>query len=211
MNNPYLVVQDFEEAVAEYAGAPYAVAVESCTSALLLAMKYYKVDEVVLPNKTYVGVAHSVLHAGGKCLFKDYKWTGAYRLEPYPIIDSARRFKRNMYVPGTLYCNSFHWAKHIPIGRGGIILTDDKDAYEWLKRARLDGRTEGVSPKEDNFDIPGYHAYMTPELAARGLMFMNINKNKDFDDLPEDGYVDLSKFPMFNDYERPNYLNKDKQ
>jgi len=204
MQNPYSIVEAFEEVVAEYSGAKYAVAVESCTSALLLAMKYYKVDEVQLPNKTYVGVAHSVLHAGGKCVFADYKWTGTYQLVPYPIIDSARRFKRNMYIPGTLYCVSFHWAKHIPIGRGGMILTDDKKAYEWLKRARLDGRKEGVPPKEDTFDIPGYHVYMTPELAARGLVFMNINKNKDFEDLPEDGYADLSKYKMFQDYEYHN-------
>ena len=204
MENPYKVVEDFEEAVAEYAGAPYAVAVESCTSALLLAMKYYGVNEVVLPNRTYVGVAHSVLHAGGKCLFKDYKWTGTYRLEPYPIIDSARRFKRNMYVPGMLYCVSFHWAKHIPIGRGGVILTDNKEAVEWLKRARLDGRREGVPAEDDTFDIPGYHCYMTPELAARGLMFMSINKDKDFEDLPEEGYADLSKFNIFKNYEYPN-------
>ncbi len=195
--NPYKVVEDFEEAVAEYAGAPYAVAVDSCTSALLLAMKYCKVDKVYLPSRTYVGVAHSVLNAGGKCVFDDYEWKGAYYLEPYPIIDSARRFRRDMYVPGTLYCLSFHWAKHIPIGRGGVILTDSKKAVEWLKRARLDGRREGVSAKEDTFDIPGYHCYMTPELAVRGLMLMRINKNKYFEDIPETEYADLSKHKMF--------------
>ncbi len=205
--NPYQVVDDFEKAVAEYAGAKYAVAVESCTSALLLAMKYYRVDEVTLPNKTYVGVAHSVLHAGGKCVFSDYEWKGAYQLNPYPIIDSARRFHRDMYVPGTLYCLSFHWAKHIPIGRGGMILTDNKEAYEWLKRARLDGRKAGVPPKEDTFDVPGYHVYMIPELAARGLMFMSLNKNKDFEDLPEDNYADLSKLNIFKDYEYRHHVS----
>ena len=166
--NPYQVVKDFEQTVAEYAGAPYAVAVDSCTNALLLCCKYFKVETVYIPEKTYVGVAYSILHAGGKVVFEPHDWSGAYRLDPYPIIDSARRFKRNMYIPQTLYCLSFHWSKHIPIGRGGMILTDDEDAVKWLRQARFDGRTEGVSCKDDNFTVPGYHFYLTPELAARG-------------------------------------------
>jgi dTDP-4-amino-4,6-dideoxygalactose transaminase len=41
--NAFQVVRDFEKAVAEYTGAPYCVAVNSCTMALLLACKYLKV------------------------------------------------------------------------------------------------------------------------------------------------------------------------
>ena len=191
--NPYDTIKEFEGVVAKYAGAPYGIAVDSCTNALLLACKYFNAKEVHLPKKTYVGVAFSVLHAGGKIIFDDYKWEGIYQLKPYPIYDSARRFKQRMYIPKSLYCLSFHWAKHIPIGRGGMILCDNKKATEWLKRARFDGRTEGVPPKEDVFDIPGYHFYMTPEQAARGLMLMNYIRDKKFKDIPEYEYPDLSK------------------
>jgi len=194
---PFKIVEEFEKVVAEYAGAPYGVAVNSCTNALLLAMKYRNVKEVILPKKTYVGVAFSVLHAGGKIKFEDYEWKGAYQLKPYPIWDSARRFKKNMYIPGSLYCLSFHWAKHIPIGQGGMILCDTSNAVEWLKRARFDGRQEGVPPKEDKFDVPGYHCYMTPEQAARGLVFMSQLGNKRLKDIPEENYADLSQFPIF--------------
>lgn len=190
--NPYQIVKDFEQAVADYTGAPYAVAVDSCTNAILLCCKYYRVDTVRLPKKTYVGVAYSVIHAGGKIEFVDNKWQGAYQLEPYPIIDSARRFKRNMYVFGTLYCLSFHWSKHLPIGRGGMILTDDVEAAKWLRKARFDGRMEGVPCKEDTFDVPGFHFYITPEQAARGLMLMQSVKD-DNPDLPEENYPDLSE------------------
>ena len=194
--NPYKIVEEFEKAVAKYANAPYAVAVDSCTNALLLSCKYYNIKEVHLPKKTYIGVAFSVLHSGGKIVFDDYEWKGAYQLKPYPIWDSARRFKKNMYIPGTLYCLSFHWAKHIPIGRGGMILTDNSNAVRWLKKARFDGRTEGVSLKEDTFDVMGYHFYMTPEQAARGLVFMSlIGKNPK--DIPEHNYIDLSKLDIF--------------
>ena len=195
--NPYNIVEEFEKSVAQYAKAPYAVAVDSCTNALLLAMKYYNVKEVHLPKKTYVGVAYSVLHAGGKIIFDDYEWKGAYQLKPYPIWDSARRFKKKMYIPGTLYCLSFHWVKHIPIGRGGMILTDNLNAVEWLKKARFDGRTEGMAPTDDTFDAMGYHFYMTPEQAARGLVFMSMFKDKKFKDIPEENYADLSQFKIF--------------
>ena len=127
-SDAYQVVRNFEQAVADYAGAKYGVAVDSCTNAILLCCKYCEVETVVLPKKTYVGVAYSILHAGGKIEFVDDDWQGAYQLWPYPIIDSARRFKRGMYHdlgPYTLYCLSFHWSKHIPIGRGGMILTDN--------------------------------------------------------------------------------------
>ena len=55
-----------------------------------------------------------------------------------PIVDSATRFTKNMYINKTLTCLSFHHRKHLPIGRGGMILTDSKKLM-WLK-ARYDGR-----------------------------------------------------------------------
>lgn len=36
--NPFQVVKDFERALCEYTGAPYAVTTTSCTMALLLAV-----------------------------------------------------------------------------------------------------------------------------------------------------------------------------
>ena len=44
----------FEEEVAEYTGAPYAVAVDSCTNALFLCCKFFDVDEVTIPKETYL-------------------------------------------------------------------------------------------------------------------------------------------------------------
>ena len=192
---PYNIVERFEEKVAEYAGAKYGVAVDSCTNALLLCCKYLKVKTVILPCRTYVGVAFSVIHAGGNIKFRDYYWEGIYKLHPYPIIDSARRFTKGMYYPKTYYCVSFHWSKHLSIGRGGMILTDDNKAVEWFKRARFDGRREGVAPKDDDFQW-GIHAYMTPELAASGLIRMSFLPQHN-PDLPEYNYPDLSKYKIF--------------
>ena len=51
--HPFDTVRGFENALAEYSGSKYAVAVDSCTSALLLACAYLKVEEVTIPKRTY--------------------------------------------------------------------------------------------------------------------------------------------------------------
>jgi len=198
--HPYDIVDALEQRVAEYGGSKYAVAVDSCTNALLIALKYFKMKTglktAILPNRTYVGVAYSVINAGMNCEFIDHKWQGSYRIVQTSVIDSARRFKRGMYIPNTLYCLSAHWGKHLKIGRGGFILTDDFEAYETLKTMRFDGRTAKVDPDKDNFVNPSNHCYMLPEEAARGLMLMNYMPD-DNDDLSWDNYPDLSTFPIF--------------
>lgn len=198
--NPYDIVSELEKRVAEYAGSKYAVSCDSCTNALLLSFVYNKkrlgVNEIILPCYTYVGVAYAAKNAGLKIKFENYNWEGCYKIGNTNIIDSARRFRKGMYVPNTLYCLSAHWYKHLKIGRGGFICTDDKDAVEFFKRARFDGRRAGVSPKEDDFFEVGYHIYQLPEEAARGLMLMASIPDWN-PDLPWDGYADLSKFEVF--------------
>jgi hypothetical protein len=207
--NPWDVVAEFEQVVADYGGAPYGVAVDSCTNALLLCCKFCNVSVVEIPCFTYVGVPQSICNAGGSVRFLPYTWSGVYRLTPYPIYDSARRFRRNMVLdleytngyPGICYnyyyyCLSFHMTKHIPIGRGGMILTNDAEFQGWCKKARFDGRTERVPPREDSF-IRGWHMLMEPEQALRGLRLMTTVKDY-YDDLPWDDYTDLSKQGVFN-------------
>ena len=60
--------------------------------------------------------------------------------------------------------------KHINIGRGGMILLDDKNERDTIKM-RYDGRQiyEGVLHKDENVTEIGYHYYMTPESAKIGL------------------------------------------
>lgn len=197
MINPFTVVKQFEDALCEYTDAPYCVTTTSCTMALLLAMAYHKVDVVELPKYTYVGVAQSVLNAGGKIKFVDKEWTGWYQLNPYPIWDSARWISGGMYVgmKGQMVTLSFHWGKTLGIQQGGCILTDDAEAAAMLRRMRFDGRTEGVAPTDDKF-VRGYHAYMSPEIAALGVMRL-ASLPKRNSPLPNDPYPDLSKCEIF--------------
>jgi dTDP-4-amino-4,6-dideoxygalactose transaminase len=191
--SPYQVVSDFEAAIADFTGSPYGVAVDSCTSALLLCCAYLKVGEVRIPAHTYPSVPCSIIQAGGKVVFEDVAWEGIYQLKPYPIYDAAARLRRNMYLPKSFMCLSFHSKKHLPIGKGGMILTDDRDAMEWFKAARCSGR-HACPLMEDNFTILGWNCYMEPQNAARGLMLLSFLEDKP--DI-QDVYPDLSKYPIY--------------
>lgn len=186
----------FEEEVAHYTGAPYAVAVDSCTNALFLCCRALAVKTVTIPKRTYLSVPQSIIHAGGTVVFEDIKWEGVYQLKPYPIYDAAKRFTSGMYIPGTAMCLSFHIKKILKIGKGGMILTDDYNMVEWLKTARYEGRHE-VMYIQDSIDTLGWNMYMTPQQAAHGLALMQ-NVDLHNSDLGEgDGYRDLTEFTVF--------------
>jgi len=218
MKNPFSVVKDFEDAVAEYTGAPYCVAVNSCTNALFLCLiwvkkKYssYNLDQeddyyVTIPRYTYISVPMQCRLAGYYVRFRDEKWSGAYQLAQYPIWDSARRFTSGMFPrfkttimdsnDTQFVCTSHHWSKILGIQQGGCILHNNYEFDKWARRARFDGRTEGVAPKDDKFKELGWHMYMSPEIAAEGLVRLHhLPKNNP--DLPNDDYPDLSKLELF--------------
>lgn len=203
---PYDVTRKFESEVAAYAGAKYGVAVESGTAAIFLSLyrRWWErggIEEVEIPARTYPSVACSIIHWGGRPIFIQDGWLdgSVYVLKPLDIVDGALSFRRGMYRGG-LHCLSFHVKKLLPIGRGGMILTDDEETYRWLKKARFDGRDE-CDLNRDSFSMLGFNMYMTPEQAARGLQLFSIirNSTKDPADLvvSEQGYPDLSQYEVY--------------
>jgi len=202
-HNPYNIVKMFEEEVALYTGAQFAISVDSCTNAIFLCCKYLNVTEVTIPSKTYLSVPMSIINAGGNVVFdkspKTNHWLGLYQLKPYPIYDSAKRFTSNMFIKNSFMCLSFHIKKNLGIGKGGMILTDNQDAAEWFRKARYEGRNE-VYYKEDNIDTIGWNMYMTPQEAAHGLCLMqNYPEHKsDLDEI--NGYRDLTEFTIFKNH-----------
>jgi dTDP-4-amino-4,6-dideoxygalactose transaminase len=195
-HNPYKIVTMFEEEIAEYTGAPYAVALDNCTDALFLCCTYLNVGDVTIPKKTYLSVPQAVMASGGKVSFDDTEWQGLYQLKPYPIYDSARRFTSGMYIPNTFMCLSFHPKKILKMRKGGMILTDSKEAYDWFKKARHEGRDE-IPYTQDNIKFMGWNMYMTPPDAADGLWLMSsIPKHNE--DTIED-YPDLRRNDLYKD------------
>jgi len=178
-DDPRDIVDMFEAKVAKYFGAKYAVAVDCCSHGIFLSLQYLKYLginnlEITIPKQTYISVPIQVLYAGSRVRFQDIKWKGFYQLKPTNIIDAAVIWQRNIYFPGTLMCLSFQIKKAVPIGKGGMILTDNIKAYEWLRLARYDGR-DLLTPydSKNHLKIFGWHYYMTPEDAARGILLMD--------------------------------------
>src|SRR4029078_10475226 len=67
-------VRRFEEEVARYVGAPHAVAVNSCTAALHVALAALGIgpgDEVIVPTMTFCATANVVVHLGATPILVD--------------------------------------------------------------------------------------------------------------------------------------------
>lgn len=197
---PYQVIKDLEHELESYTGAPYVVCVSSCSVALQLALRWHwrpLTDvTVIIPKMTYVSVPASVKNAGFKVGWKDESWRGAYQLEPLPVWDCARRFTSGMYRAGQYQCVSFASSKILGIEQGGAILHDNSAADIWFRKMRFDGRTEGLNPKDDYFDVCGYHCPMLPSIAAQLLLKLSFLP-KHNEDLPYYDYPDLSQHPAF--------------
>ena len=145
-----------------------------------------------------MSVPSLIIHSGCKPVFEEIEWSGVYKLNPYPIVDGATRFRKNMYIKNTYHCLSFHRKKILPITKGGMILTDDENAKKWFKFARYNGRNERQDHKDiKDLDFLGWNMYMPPEQAAHGLkLFFDIN------DFNEDSggshtYEDISDYTIF--------------
>jgi dTDP-4-amino-4,6-dideoxygalactose transaminase len=94
---------------------------------------------------------------------------------------------------------SFGLKKRIPIGKGGMILTNDKDSVEWFKMMRYEGRHNDIPYTEDKFGLIGYNMYMTPEDAARGLILMSHTPKENEDSGGSYNCIDLTKQEVFDE------------
>jgi dTDP-4-amino-4,6-dideoxygalactose transaminase len=206
-NGIYKITEDFERALCDYTGAPYAITVDNQSNELFLALMYENVKgtKITIPSRTYPSVPCEIIHAGAKVEFEYVEGKtikGAYQLKPTKVWDSALRFTADMYIPGQHMCLSFTGPyKHLKLSKGGAILTDSYEAMLWFKRARFSGRRE-CSYHEDHFDMLGWNFYMMPELATRGLLMMGqfynaADGSKKHNPDIEHAYPDLSKFPIY--------------
>ena len=203
---PYEAIRRFEKALCEYTGAPYAVAVSSCTDALEMCLRFFQPHIAQIPRHTYVGVAQAAVRSGYRLRFIDAQWSGMYEL-CYGIFDAAKRFTSGMYVPDTFQCLSFHVAKILGDSQGGAILHDYGELFDkWARQARFDGRTEGVPLCEDKDIILGMHCYMSSDVANRlhakliSHSFPKHNPDQCPEGFLEREYGDLSQLECFKPY-----------
>jgi len=163
------IIENFENEIANFFGAPHATAVDCCTHGLELCLRYKKIKHFSVPKRTYISVPFLAKKLNIEFDWKDEDWQDYYYLGGTNIIDAAVLWEQNSYIPGTLMCVSFQFRKHLSLGRGGMILLDNKNIALDLKKMSYDGRLPDMPWREQNIKSIGYHYYMTPETAEKGL------------------------------------------
>jgi len=185
----FQTINDFESALADYTGAPYAIMTDCCTHAIELCLRYEQPKHILFTPYTYLSVPMTMHKLGISFEYLDSndQWVGEYHFVGSCVWDSARRLERDMYRPKQMQCLSFGHSKPLQIGHGGAILLDDKEAYETLLRMRYDGRDLNISPWETQktFSV-GYHYRPTIEDAQRGLELLStINEEPKYVKYPD--------------------------
>jgi dTDP-4-amino-4,6-dideoxygalactose transaminase len=135
-------VAQFERDFRAYVGSPHAVAVNSCTAALHLAMVAVGLkpgDEVIVPAMTFAATANAVVHAGGRPVLADVD-RRTMCLDPQ---DVARRL-----TPRTRALIPVHFAgracdmdalRDLARRHGLIVIEDAAHAIETLYHGRHAG------------------------------------------------------------------------
>lgn len=191
-------VDEFEKLIAKFYNAPYAVATDCCTHAIELCLRLDKPEKVTCPVHTYLSVPMTFEKLGLDWEFVDNDWKDYYYIGHTDIIDAAVYWKQNGYIPGTKMCLSFQHKKHLSLGRGGMILLDNHEDYLILKKMSYDGRLPIVPWGEQDIDMVGYHYYMTPETAQKGIYRFCSAEVTEARRWSYQDYLDLSKLKVFN-------------
>ena len=163
------IVQQFENEVAKFFGSPYAVAVDCCTHGIELCLRHTNANDITIPARTYISVPFLAMKLNLNWEWKEEEWNDYYLIGNTNIYDAAVLWKENSYISNSFMCLSFQFQKHLSLGRGGMILTDNKDAVDELKKMSYDGRKPNIPWRTQNISTVGYHYYMTPETAELGL------------------------------------------
>jgi len=165
------IITEFENKIADFFGAPYAIAIDSCTHGIELCLRYTKETKISVPKRTYLSVPFLAEKLNIERIWRDEDWEDYYTLNygDKRIIDAAVLWRNSSYIPNTYMCLSFQYQKHLSLGRGGMILLDNEYDAHQLKKMSYDGRLPLIPWREQNIDTIGYHYYMTPETAKLGM------------------------------------------
>lgn len=171
MKPNFQVVEQFEKEIANFFGSSFAIAVDSCTHGIELCLRYTKEKKINVPKRTYLSVPFLAEKLNLSREWRDDSWEDFYTLNygDKRIIDAAVLWRKDSYIPNTFMCVSFQYQKHLSLGRGGIILTDNENDAVILKKMSYDGRLPNIPWRDQNIDCVGFHYYMTPETAQLGL------------------------------------------
>lgn len=183
------MAEQFEAAFEKMHGG-HAVAVSSATAGLHLLFMARRVTHLIIPALTHVATAHAAIAAGAQIRFADCGADGNINAETVAAVktgdfadakvcamhflgkqcnidadfaDSALRIGQSVSCPSVY---SFHPAKYMTTGEGGMILVDDEALAIRLRNLRAFGRDKSGSYTITEF---GLNYRMTEMQAAIGI------------------------------------------
>ena len=180
------IVTEFENTIADYVGAKYAVSFSSATSAIFLAL-LNKNTIITVPSMIPPVVLNAIITSGNKHNFRDdIDWIGdSYILHDfgnYKIIDSAQKIEKDQYK---IECNDndlmvFSHYPTKPIGScdGGMIVSNDLDKITELRELALNGMSYSDNNWDRKIKLPGYKMYMNSVQADIGLQNFKLYTKK---------------------------------
>jgi perosamine synthetase len=136
-------LEEFEHAIAEYAGTTNAIAVSSGTSGLHLCVRALGIgegDEVLVPSFTFIAVANAVRHANATPVFVDIE-PQTLNLDPSNVEAAITPKTRAILAVHTFGCPA-DMSSILEIARGRNLFTIE-DACEAIG-AEYDGRKVGA-------------------------------------------------------------------
>jgi len=168
------IVDEFEETVARFCGAGYAVAVNSGTSALHIACMAAGIgggDEVITSPNTFVASSNSILYCGGKPVFADIMEDNAV-IDPSDIERKiTKRTRAVIPVDFAGHPADMKEIKELADKHGLIIIEDAAHALG----AKYRGSRVG-SGKYADMTILSFHAVKHITTGEGGMVLTNDKK-----------------------------------
>lgn len=180
------VVTEFENAIADYVGAKYAVSFSSATNAIFLALRG-KNTTITVPSMIPPVVLNAIITSGNIHSFRDdTNWVGdSYTLHDfgdYKIIDSAQQIYKDQFIVEAnrddLMVFSHYPTKPIGSCDGGMIVSNDLNKITELRELALNGMSYSANNWEREIKNPGFKMYMNSIQAEIGLNNLNVYETK---------------------------------
>ena len=190
------IVKEFENKIASFFGAPYAVAFDSCTHGIEACLYLTNAKKIIVPKRTYISIPFLAKKMNISLEWKDENWKDYYYITEN-IIDAAVLWKGKSFINGTFMSLSFQYQKHLSLGRGGAVLCSNKNEYDALKKLSYDGRIPGMPWRNQDIESFGLHYYMTPETAQMGIDKLDKAIKKNPKDWKISDWPDLTFLKVF--------------
>jgi len=155
------IVEEFEQAFAEYVGAKYACFANSASSLLYLTLKGLNTT-IKIPSIMPIVVPNVIYNSGNRIEFyDDIDWVGdMYQLHP-GIWDSAQRVSKNQYKKfsnrdSDIMIFSFYPTKPVGSCDGGMVVSNNKYLIDTFKAMVLNGTKASKNAWEREQIMLGY-------------------------------------------------------